>query len=399
MKQPLSVTARLRDHHARELEALSGRLGITFTEAEANASPLIDEGFIVAIDLVLPHRGAERLSLLFHTLEEAADFLIRHPDPAAEYPALVKEYGAMLAAGRLVAFPTETVYGLGADATNEEAVRSIFTAKERPLFDPLIVHVARIEQLEGVVEKIDERTRSLIDHFWPGPLTLVVPKGGAIPPIVTSSGPTVAIRMPDNPLALSLIEESGRPIAAPSANRFGYTSPTTARHVETQLGSRIGGVLDGGSCAVGIESTVLSLATETPTILRPGKIGPTELEPIIGRVVYHASAEKKGALESPGLLENHYAPTTPLYLVDDVTLYKDDPAVGVLLFENDGTEFRGPVRYISEREDPAEAASRLYWAIRGLDGLGLRMMVCSLLREEGIGVAINNRLRKASHKG
>ena len=255
MKQPLSVTARLRDHHAQELEALSGRLGITFTEAEANASPLIDEGFIVAIDLVLPHRGAERLSLLFHTLEEAADFLIRHPDPAAEYPALVKEYGAMLAAGRLVAFPTETVYGLGADATNEEAVRSIFTAKERPLFDPLIVHVARIEQLEGVVEKIDERTRSLIDHFWPGPLTLVVPKGGAIPPIVTSSGPTVAIRMPDNPLALSLIEESGRPIAAPSANRFGYTSPTTARHVETQLGSRIGGLLDGGSCAVGIEST------------------------------------------------------------------------------------------------------------------------------------------------
>ncbi len=203
--------------------------------------------------------------------------------------------------------------------------------------------------------------------------------------------------MPDNPLALSLIAESGRPIAAPSANRFGYTSPTTASHVADQLGSRIAAILDGGACSVGIESTVLSLVSDPPTILRPGKIGPQELLPVIGEVVY-ASTVKDTILESPGLLENHYAPTTPLYLVSDVSVYADDPSVGVLLFERSDLSFKGPVRYISESEDPTEAASRLYWAMRQLDTLGLQKMVCSLMKEEGIGVAINNRLRKASRK-
>ena len=358
---------------------------------------LIEEGFCVRFWVQLPHRSGERLTLLFHTLDDAFVFIAKHRDPTSEYPPLIREYGTYLRRGELVAFPTETVYGLGADATNEEAVRSIFTAKERPLFDPLIVHVAEVAQLAEVVEVLDERTVKLIEHFWPGPLTLVVKKHPSIPAIVTSGGDTVAIRMPDNPLALSLIKESGRPIAAPSANRFGYTSPTTASHVEEQLGSKIAAILDGGACSVGIESTVLSLVSDPPTILRPGKIGPQELFPVIGEVVY-ASAVKKTVLESPGLLKNHYAPTTPLYLVDDVSLYKDDPSVGVLLFERSRVSFKGPVRYISEREDPGEAASRLYWAMRQLDTLHLRMMVCSLLKEEGIGVAINNRLRKASRK-
>lgn len=362
-----------------------------------NHTILIEEGVYVRFWVQLPHRSGERLSLLFHTLDDAFVFIAKHRDPTSEYPPLIREYGTYLRRGELVAFPTETVYGLGADATNEEAVRSIFTAKERPLFDPLIVHVAEVAQLAEVVEVLDERTVKLIEHFWPGPLTLVVKKHPSIPAIVTSGGDTVAIRMPDNPLALSLIKESGRPIAAPSANRFGYTSPTTASHVEEQLGSKIAAILDGGACSVGIESTVLSLVSDPPTILRPGKIGPQELFPVIGEVVY-ASDVKKTVLESPGLLENHYAPTTPLYLVDDVSLYKDDPSVGVLLFERSRVSFKGPVQYISEREDPGEAASRLYWAMRQLDTLHLRMMVCSLLKEEGIGVAINNRLRKASRK-
>lgn len=404
MKKPIIVSTALLSRRRSEIEALASSHGLQFSEQESGRGDaptdgiLIDEGVIIRIWVHLPHRGEERLALRFHTLEEAFTFFGDHPDPRGEYPALIQEYGALLRAGRLVAFPTETVYGLGADATSEEAVRSIFKAKERPLFDPLIVHVARIDQLDEVAAPLDERTRTLIEHFWPGPLTLVVKKHPRIPSIVTSGGDTVAIRMPDNPLALSLIEESGRPIAAPSANRFGYTSPTTAAHVGEQLGSRIAAILDGGACTVGIESTVLSLITDPPTILRPGKIGIEELSPVIGEVVF-ASLPNESVLESPGLLENHYAPTTPFYLVDDVQQYKDDPTVGVLLFEITAVSFKGPVRYISEKEDPAEAASRLYWAMRQLDGLGLKMMVCSPMAEEGIGVAINNRLRKASRKG
>ena len=403
MKPSIAVSVALYRRHERELMALIARYGLAFTVAEGESvgfgghTYLLEEGFTLKTHLTLPHRTSERLTLLFHTLEEAFGFIASHPDPQSEYPALIETYGKMLREGELVAFPTETVYGLGADATNEDAVRAIFIAKERPLFDPLIVHVAQVGQLEEVVATLDERTLSLIDHFWPGPLTLVVKKHPTIPAVVTSGGGTVAIRMPDNPLALSLIEESRRPIAAPSANRFGYTSPTTAAHVHEQLGDRIAAILDGGSCPVGIESTVLSLVTDPPTILRPGKIGEEELVPIIGQVS-SPSTVHDSVLESPGLLENHYAPTTALYLVDDVSQYKDDPTVGVLLFERSAVAFKGPVRYISEKEDAAEAASRLYWAMRQLDTLNLRMMVCSLMKEEGIGVAINNRLKKASRK-
>jgi L-threonylcarbamoyladenylate synthase len=217
--------------------------------------------------------------------------------------------------------------------------------------------------------------------------------------IVTAGSETVAVRMPANPLALALIKASGKPIAAPSANRFGYTSPTTAEHVREQLSSRIAAILDGGACTVGIESTVLALHTPIPTILRPGKIGCEELKPLLGEV---AMAKQAGPtdtkMESPGLLESHYAPTTPLYLVDDVRQYQGCEDVGVLLSEDIGVSFKGPVAYISEDKDSEKAAMRLYWAIRKLDGMGLRFMVCSLLPEQGIGVAINNRLRKAATK-
>ncbi len=205
-------------------------------------------------------------------------------------------------------------------------------------------------------------------------------------------------------MALALIKASGKPIAAPpSANRFGYTSPpTTAEHVREQLSGRIAAILDGGACTVGIESTVLALHTNIPTILRPGKIGIQELSPLLGEVAIAKQAGPTDTkMESPGLLESHYAPpTTPLYLVDDVRQYQGCEDVGVLLVEDiGGVSFKGPVAYISEDKDSETAAMRLYWAIRKLDSMGLRFMVCSLLPEQGIGgVAINNRLRKAATK-
>lgn len=367
--------------------------------ADKTGTFLLDEGIKLSFYCPLELATSSVITLFFHTLSDAIAYIQAFPRPGEQLPKLIDAYAALLAQGKLVAFPTETVYGLGADALNEEAVRSIFTAKQRPFFDPLIVHIAGLDQLEGLVVDLDPRAKLLMDRFWPGPLTLILKKHPSVPAIVTANSQTVAIRMPSNPLALNLIKASGKAIAAPSANRFGYTSPTTALHVKEQLGERIDAILDGGACTVGIESTVLSLCTEVPTILRPGKIGLKELEPLLGEVeVSKQVGPTDTNLESPGLLESHYAPTTPLYLVDDVTLYKDQSDVGVLLFEKQRVPFKGPVVYVSEKEDAEEAASRLYWAIRHLDSLNLRCMVGSLLPEEGIGVAINNRLRKASAK-
>ncbi|NLZ76927.1 MAG: threonylcarbamoyl-AMP synthase, partial [Spirochaetales bacterium] len=245
-------------------------------------------------------------SFFFHTIEEVLAFIGRYPRPAVQIPRRIREAASLLASGKLVAFPTETVYGLGADATNVDAVRRIFEAKERPVFDPLIVHVAFLEQLEGVVLQWDERARTLAERFWPGPLTLVVKKNPAIDDLVTAGSRTVAVRMPANPIARSLIALSGKPIAAPSANLFGRTSPTTAAHVHEQLGGRIDAIVDGGSCTVGIESTVLSLAGDVPTILRPGKIGMEELLPFLPDLLL---APRPGIddspLASPGLLDTH----------------------------------------------------------------------------------------------
>ena len=338
-------------------------------------------------------------TLYFHTTEDTLAFIAEYPEPQKQIPLLIEAYASLLKEGKLVAFPTETVYGLGADATNEEAVKRIFSAKQRPFFDPLIVHIADLSQLEGLAVDVSEQAYTLMRTFWPGPLTLVLKKSALVPSIVTAGSETVAIRMPSNPLALSLIKASGLPIAAPSANRFGYTSPTTAAHVKEQLGERIEAVLDGGACTVGIESTVLSLCTAVPTILRPGKIGVEELAPILGNV---EMAKKAGptdtTLPSPGLLDSHYAPTTPFYLVDDVSLYQDRSDVGVILVEKSSVPFKGPVVTISETDDAEEVARRLYWAIRHLDTMHLTCMVGSLMEEKGIGVAINNRLRKAATK-
>jgi len=224
----------------------------------------------------------------------------------------------VLRRGGLVAFPTETVYGLGADATNAEAVARLFAAKDRPRFDPVIVHLAAPEDLEPLVTAIPPVARTLIERFWPGPLTLVLPKTESVPDIVTAGRPTVAVRMPDHALALSLIAAAGRPIAAPSANRFGRLSPTRAEHVAEQLGDRVELILDDGPCQVGIESTVLDLAGPGPRLLRPGATTLEALNEIIGPVDVHPGTAQDEPLASPGMLPRHYAPRTPLELVDDV---------------------------------------------------------------------------------
>ena len=221
----------------------------------------------------------------------------------------------LLRNGRLVAFPTETVYGLGANALDPAAVQRIFEAKGRPLTSPLIVHVPSIEMARELAAFWPEQAEVLAQHFWPGPLTLVVPKQPSVPDIVTAGLPSVGLRMPAHPMALALLRASGLPLAAPSANRFTELSPTTAQHVRDGLGSAVDLILDGGPCTVGIESTVLSLTGPAPRILRYGMISQPDIESLIGSVTV-ATAQSEAGAESPGQHPKHYSPRTPLILGD-----------------------------------------------------------------------------------
>lgn len=301
--------------------------------------------------------------------------------------------------GGLVAFPTETVYGLGADALNPLAVARIFEAKQRPLFDPIIVHVAEREALEALAASIPPVARRLAASFWPGPLTLVLPKRDVVPDIVTAGLPTVAVRMPAHPVAQALIQAAGCPIAAPSANRFGRTSPTTAAHVREQLGGQVELILDGGPCRVGIESTVLLLTESPPVLLRHGGVTIEELEAVIGEVRFVGALDASSPAPAPGMLAQHYAPQTPLRLTGDWSREPGDSQAAALAFRRvpDPAAFAN-VEYLSPRGDLAEAAANLFAAIRRLDGSGARLIVAELVPEEGLGRAINDRLRRAAKR-
>lgn len=339
----------------------------------------------------------ETLTLCFHNYGDMAAWIVSHPNPYRNLRTTLLSGAEIIKNGGLVAFPTETVYGLGADATNPDAVERIFKAKQRPFYDPLIVHVADREQMLQLVTSLPEKAERLIARFWPGPLTIVLPKSSLVPAIVTAGTPSVAVRMPSNPLALELIRLSGKPIAAPSANRFGCTSPTTARHVQEQLGGTYEVMIDGGACIVGIESTVISFLGETPRILRPGGIDQKTIESCIGKVLSEKQDSPEESATSPGMLPSHYATATPLRIVEDLRDFTSRRDVGVLLFGNSEHVFCGPVEYLSPSSDPAEAAKRLYQAMRKLDSLSLSLLVVKLLPETGIGIAINNRLRKAAN--
>ncbi|HEX2208930.1 MAG TPA: L-threonylcarbamoyladenylate synthase, partial [Longimicrobium sp.] len=227
-----------------------------------------------------------------------------HPDPAA-----LRQPAEVLRAGGLVAFPTETVYGLGAHALDPAAVQRIYEAKGRPSYNPLIVHLADVDAARGLASSWPEQAERLAAAFWPGPLTLVVPKNDSIPDSVTAGLPSVALRVPAHPVAHALLRAAGIPVAAPSANRSTQVSPTTARHVERSLGARVDVIVDGGPCPVGIESTVLSLVGPVPTLLRPGTVSVEDLRPVIGDVALPSSAtDATAARPSPGMLDRHYAP-------------------------------------------------------------------------------------------
>ncbi len=293
----------------------------------------------------------------------------------------------MLRAGRLVAFPTETVYGLGGDATNGEAVAAIFEAKGRPRFNPLIVHVPDMIAARHIGE-FDKRAEELASRFWPGPLTLVVKRraDSGISELASAGLDTVAIRMPAHRGARTFLAEAARPLAAPSANRSGKVSPTTAQHVADELGDAVALILDGGACEVGLESTVLDMSGETPVLLRPGGVPLEELEEALGRKIELAGAG--ATIASPGMLESHYAPGLPLRMEAagaeaGEALLGFGPAPDATL-------------NLSQSGDLREAAANLFAMLRTLDRPDFTAVAVMPVPEKGLGRAINDRLRRAT---
>jgi len=300
--------------------------------------------------------------------------------------------------GGIVAFPTETVYGLGANGYNPLAVARVFEVKRRPFFNPLILHVADPADVRKLVKEIPSNAKKLIERFWPGPVTIVLLKEENIPDIVTAGLPSIAVRMPDHPMALSLIKESKCPIAAPSANPFGYLSPTTAEHVREQLGDQVDLILDGGPCTVGVESTIVSFLDGKSRLLRPGGVSLEEIESVIGEVEISLIKEDKPS--APGMLPRHYAPRTPIVLdwnEKNRGLYKDKN-IGLLAFQEPKNSLKfHSVEILSKNGDMREAAANLFSAIRRLDGLNLDLIVAEPIPEIGLGRAIMDRLRRASY--
>lgn len=304
---------------------------------------------------------------------------------------------AAIRRGGLVGMPTETVYGLAADALDAQAVLRIFAAKGRPRFDPLIVHCADLAMVERVAE-LSPRARRLA-ALWPGPLTLVLPRTAAVPDAVTAGLGTVAVRIPDHPLALALIRAAGTPLAAPSANRFGRISPTTAAHVREQFPEGLAAVIDGGPCRIGVESTVLR-PDPAPVVLRPGGIPRDVLAGLLGEAVALADAGvRAGALprEAPGLLASHYAPRSPLALRTAGSPWPTGAAL--LAFTGADLPPGAPAAVLSRRGDLAEAAANLFAALRALDAASPARIVAELVPEQGLGEAINDRLRRAAGLG
>ncbi len=333
---------------------------------------------------------------------------------------IITKAARIIQQGGTVAFPTETVYGLGADALNPEAVRKIFKAKGRPLDNPLIVHIADIEQLEVIASDVPGIAHALMDAFWPGPLTMIFKRKDIVPDVTTCGLDTVAVRMPDNPIALGLIREAGTPIAAPSANISGRPSPTTAEHVISDLAGRIDAVIDGGAVRVGVESTVLDMTPDIPVLLRPGGVSIDQIREYVGDVVIGYTDRAAGAGEvvrSPGLKYTHYSPETRLVLVmgnssavvDKISElareYGDrNIRVGLLVTdETAGTDemagyvSKGGVFLLGSRYDASAIASNLFAGLRYLDMEDVDVIIADgSMGIAGIGAAVLNRLKKAA---
>ena len=320
----------------------------------------------------------------------------RSPIEAADSPARaqIPRAAALIQEGKLVAFPTETVYGLGADALNAVAVNRVFEVKGRPFGSPLIVHVDSVEMAQGLAREWPPEAELLARRYWPGPLTLVVRKEPRIPGIVTAGLDTVGLRMPAHPLALELIRAAGTPLAGPSANRFSQLSPTTAEHVRAGLGGAVDLILDGGPCRVGIESTVLSLAGGKARLLRPGMVSKSEIERLIGRVEAGPETAPRESHPSPGMHPKHYSPRTPLLLVRSGDL----PARGrgAYLYREGGQAGPAGIRAVAMPAEAGAYAALLYETLHKLDGEGLDWIAVERTPESPEWAGVRDRLERAS---
>lgn len=305
---------------------------------------------------------------------------------------------ALLNAEELVAIPTETVYGLAGNIFSEKAIKRIFETKKRPFFNPLIVHIPSVDHLSDIVSYIPEKAQRLANAFWPGPLTLVLKKNAKIPDIITAGKDTVAVRIPNHPVALALLNQLEFPLAAPSANPFGSISPTTAKHVSDYFKDHIHMVLDGGPCQRGIESTIIGFEGDEPIIYRLGSTAIEDIEAIVGPIVI--KNKKEIAPDAPGMLERHYAPKTVTILVDDISeaIQKHkNKRIGVLAMntvsQDDAVIFQIA---LSESNDLHEAAAKLYDALHQLDNQNLDIIIAERFPDFGLGTSINDRLRRAT---
>lgn len=335
-------------------------------------------------------------------------------DPANPDKEVIARAAECLRAGGLVAFPTETVYGLGAHALDRCAIQRLFAAKERPAHDPLIVHIAAVDDMVPLVVDVPSAARELAVRFWPGPLTMVLPRSSRVPDEITAGLATVAIRVPSHPIARALIAHAGLPVAAPSANLFSRPSPTRASHVLADLDGRIDIIIDGGPTDVGLESTVIDLSVNPPTVLRPGAVGIEALRDVLPEVTSrHTVSSDTIAMRSPGLLRKHYSPRTPVVVYEGdreaaLRLMKQEAQqrvdagelVAALLFADDISELRSPLVRIVDlgsEADPAAVAGRLYAALRECDDLGASIiLVRNITTAHPLSGAIQDRLRRAA---
>lgn len=311
----------------------------------------------------------------------------------------IPQAASYLKQGQLVAIPTETVYGLAGNALDVKAVSSIFETKNRPSFDPLILHVASLEQVNSFVSSFPEKLKRLAEAFWPGPLTVLLPRNASVPDLVTSGLDRVAVRVPNHPLTLSLLAQLNFPLAAPSANPFGYISPTQAAHVDAQLGAQIPYILDGGACSVGLESTIVGMEGEQVVIYRLGGLDLSKIEAVVGSVTVQAHSSSNPS--APGQLASHYAPRKP-FLVGDLKLLvpkliQEGKAFGVLSFSTHFPALPSDRQFVlSPSQDLQEAAQRLFMGMRLLDESDADLILAEFVPEVGLGRAINDRLKRAA---
>ncbi len=303
----------------------------------------------------------------------------------------------LLKKGKLVAIPTETVYGLAGNGYNEKAVIDIFKVKNRPFFDPLILHTDSLEKVKDIVSEIPKLALSLAKTFWPGSLTLILPKKDIIPDLVSSGLPTVAIRIPDHPLTLELLGKLDFPLAAPSANPFGYVSPTNANHVAEQLGDKIPYILDGGSCNIGLESTIIGFPENMPIVYRKGGLSIELIESLIGTVVVNSNSDSQP--NAPGMLKKHYSPNVNIEIGDIDSMIKkhNNKTIGVISFHRSFDLIPKNQQFIlSPKKDLHEAGKNLFSALRALDQINPDIILTEYFPEKGLGLAINDRLLRAA---